>query len=233
MNTNLLSRDSFNRLRKIIKQRDGAMCQYCGVYASDGDTDHVLPLTKGGTDSIDNLVWACKTCNREKSDKTLRDWVAQSIKAVNVSGNVNTLMGKIADDIHMGKMAPIDPDRLTNEEKNAIAKHEAAGGEDFQFIDMGNDRYLMNINLWDTVKELMPEAKDDLDRRVQKIADQYRLTFEQAVFAIYMFSVNYFGEQLETGKMTNDQFQTMINDEDRKFQSERRKLPGRKRKENI
>ena len=37
------------------------------------EVDHVEPASKGGTDSIDNLVTACKRCNRGKTDVPLSD----------------------------------------------------------------------------------------------------------------------------------------------------------------
>ncbi|MCF4967318.1 HNH endonuclease [Nostoc sp. CMAA1605] len=49
------------------------MCEYC--HASEQwqyvsfTVDHVIPLTKGGANSIDNLALACFHCNRQKSDK--------------------------------------------------------------------------------------------------------------------------------------------------------------------
>jgi hypothetical protein len=75
MNTNLVSRASWNRLGQIVERRDGAVCQYCGENASDGEPDHILPLEKGGRDSFDNLVWSCQRCNREKQGMTLREWI--------------------------------------------------------------------------------------------------------------------------------------------------------------
>lgn len=40
-------------------------CPLDGVY----HIDHVVPVAKGGTNSLDNLVLACPTCNRNKSAK--------------------------------------------------------------------------------------------------------------------------------------------------------------------
>lgn len=39
-------------------------CSYCG--GSGGEIDHIVPLAKGGTHSIDNLTGACKSCNSSK-----------------------------------------------------------------------------------------------------------------------------------------------------------------------
>lgn len=52
-----------------IYKRDGHACVYCGK--KDNLTlDHVLPRSRGGRDSWDNLVTACQKCNTEKGDNT-------------------------------------------------------------------------------------------------------------------------------------------------------------------
>jgi len=71
-----LTRESWQRVKATIKQRDREICQYCGECAPDGEPDHILPLSRGGTDQLTNLVWACQNCNRSKGDRTLREWLS-------------------------------------------------------------------------------------------------------------------------------------------------------------
>ena len=73
-----LTRESWARVRNLVKKRDNATCQYCGKNASDGEADHVLPLSRGGTDAMTNLVWACETCNRSKGSKPPREWLTST-----------------------------------------------------------------------------------------------------------------------------------------------------------
>lgn len=47
-------------------------CFYCGN--KGGTIDHVIPLSRGGTHSIGNLVSCCKSCNSSKRDKTITEW---------------------------------------------------------------------------------------------------------------------------------------------------------------
>lgn len=56
----------------------GRMCAYCDVVI-DGqpDPDHVIPLSRGGSNSITNIVPACRACNSSKCDLTLTDWAAR------------------------------------------------------------------------------------------------------------------------------------------------------------
>lgn len=58
--------------RQNILLRDGFRCQYCSVSLSPqvATIDHVIPKSKGGSSTWDNLVTACPECNRKKGDKT-------------------------------------------------------------------------------------------------------------------------------------------------------------------
>ena len=55
--------------RQNIFRRDGNKCQYCGS-GRDLTLDHVMPRSRGGRSSWDNLVTACKGCNSRKGDWT-------------------------------------------------------------------------------------------------------------------------------------------------------------------
>ena len=49
-------------------------CAYCGSSAADGaslEVDHVIPVSKGGTNDVQNLQILCKSCNIGKSDRTI------------------------------------------------------------------------------------------------------------------------------------------------------------------
>jgi len=61
--------------RKNILLRDRHVCQYCGkrFTASELTLDHIVPRSKGGRDSWDNLVACCQFCNRKKADKSLEE----------------------------------------------------------------------------------------------------------------------------------------------------------------
>ena len=58
----------WQKIRIRILQRDGYCCQYCGSESAD-TVDHVIPISKGGTDEDFNLVAACKRCNYSKSNR--------------------------------------------------------------------------------------------------------------------------------------------------------------------
>lgn len=55
--------------RRNVMRRDHHRCQYCG--STDSLTiDHVLPRSRGGRDTWENLVTACMTCNNRKGNRT-------------------------------------------------------------------------------------------------------------------------------------------------------------------
>ncbi|MFQ5834566.1 MAG: HNH endonuclease, partial [bacterium] len=61
--------------RKNIYKRDENICQYCGkkFKPQDLNLDHVVPLSRGGKDSWDNVVCSCVSCNLRKGNRTLAE----------------------------------------------------------------------------------------------------------------------------------------------------------------
>lgn len=54
--------------RQHVMFRDKSTCRFCGKPA---DTiDHLLPVSRGGSDLYANLVAACQPCNLRKRDRT-------------------------------------------------------------------------------------------------------------------------------------------------------------------
>lgn len=56
--------------RKNILKRDGHRCAYCGKKVSELTLDHILPRSRGGEDTWDNLVACCLRCNNKKGNRT-------------------------------------------------------------------------------------------------------------------------------------------------------------------
>ena len=63
------------RIIKAVFKRDNYTCQYCGKVGGKLETDHIIPFSKGGTDDMDNLVTACRKCNRQKRDKSVEEFL--------------------------------------------------------------------------------------------------------------------------------------------------------------
>tara|TARA_R110000803_G_scaffold201711_1_gene266578 strand:+ start:1868 stop:2713 length:846 start_codon:yes stop_codon:yes gene_type:complete len=62
-------------LRFDVLEKDNFTCQYCGAKSVDDnvllEVDHIVPVSKGGDNNIENLVTSCKKCNIGKSAKKL------------------------------------------------------------------------------------------------------------------------------------------------------------------
>ena len=65
-----------SRLRPKTKfdvlKRDGFCCVYCGKKAPDVQlhVDHIVPVSSGGENDLDNLAAACAECNMGKGKRT-------------------------------------------------------------------------------------------------------------------------------------------------------------------
>jgi len=56
---------------RTIRERDGNRCQYTGALLrpDEGSLDHVVPRSRGGPDTWENLVWAAKGVNHRKGNR--------------------------------------------------------------------------------------------------------------------------------------------------------------------
>lgn len=62
--------NGFCRKRFTVLNRDNFTCQYCGRCAPEVrlHVDHIHPKSKGGDNSLENLITACEDCNMGKAD---------------------------------------------------------------------------------------------------------------------------------------------------------------------
>lgn len=62
-------------LRFNVFKRDSFQCVYCGNRPPSVllEVDHIIPVSKGGLNKIENLVTSCINCNRGKSNKELSE----------------------------------------------------------------------------------------------------------------------------------------------------------------
>ena len=61
--------------RRVVFERDGNRCVYCGVTKGQMTLDHIIPVSKGGAyHDARNLVVSCQTCNQDKGSMMLSEW---------------------------------------------------------------------------------------------------------------------------------------------------------------
>lgn len=63
--------------RERIIRRDNQRCFYCGIDVpfDEIEVDHKLPKSRGGADTDDNLVTACRRCNQAKGTMTATEFM--------------------------------------------------------------------------------------------------------------------------------------------------------------
>ena len=57
--------------RRAVFARDDNRCQYCGAAAEN--IDHVIPRSRGGSHTWENVVAACRPCNTRKEDRLVHE----------------------------------------------------------------------------------------------------------------------------------------------------------------
>jgi 5-methylcytosine-specific restriction endonuclease McrA len=80
---------SYPVTRKGIMVRDRNTCQYCSkrIHHEDATLDHVMPQSRGGKNTWENLVACCRKCNRDKGNRTPEEWgraLLHKPRAVNI-----------------------------------------------------------------------------------------------------------------------------------------------------
>lgn len=55
----------------MVRERDGSLCHLCGLYVSEDDesADHIVPVSQGGSSSVDNLALAHRRCNYARGNR--------------------------------------------------------------------------------------------------------------------------------------------------------------------
>ncbi|WP_170937545.1 HNH endonuclease [Terribacillus saccharophilus] len=74
----IYDKDTF---KSEILLRDRYVCRYCG---NRGNTiDHVKPVSKGGLTTFSNCVCACESCNNEKGNLSLKEFLISRNQSIN------------------------------------------------------------------------------------------------------------------------------------------------------
>ena len=69
-------RGGWSDLRLAAFKRDNYRCVYCGAdVTSKPQCDHVIPISRGGENLLDNLATSCRACNSRKHARTPSEWM--------------------------------------------------------------------------------------------------------------------------------------------------------------
>jgi len=58
-----------DHVKAAVFQRDGGRCQQCGYTGEYIEYDHIIPRSKGGPNTVENIQLLCRKCNLKKSDR--------------------------------------------------------------------------------------------------------------------------------------------------------------------
>lgn len=87
--------------RKNILRRDNHKCQYCGRADLTLTIDHIVPRSKDGDDTWENLVTACVKCNNKKGDRSPEEAKMQLVKKPSKPSHITFMkhfVGRVDDD---------------------------------------------------------------------------------------------------------------------------------------
>jgi 5-methylcytosine-specific restriction endonuclease McrA len=85
--------------RRAVFARDNHRCQYCNGHAEN--LDHIVPRSRGGQHTWENVVASCRACNARKEDRLLAD-SGMVLRRVPVAPHATTSL--------IASAGPIDPD---------------------------------------------------------------------------------------------------------------------------
>ena len=63
--------------KSYLLERENRCCIYCGIHASKAkmEIEHVIPRSRGGADSLNNLVLSCHACNQAKGNQDVQTYL--------------------------------------------------------------------------------------------------------------------------------------------------------------
>ena len=112
------------QVREYVLQRDNRTCQYCGVTNVRLEIDHIVPVSKGGSYRVSNLVTACHNCNQSKGNRSLSEFLqhdparlrkirAQLKQSLSSATHMNRLMPVLLDGLSVFNVPVNQSDAVT------------------------------------------------------------------------------------------------------------------------
>jgi len=69
------------QLVEQVRASSGNICPYCNKPITVGHIDHIVPVSRGGTNLMDNLAWVCAPCNQSKNSHSLLEFLVRRVTA--------------------------------------------------------------------------------------------------------------------------------------------------------
>ena len=65
-------------IREALLEHWGLTCVYCGKKDQPLEVEHIKPKSKGGSDRFSNLTLSCTSCNQDKGNKSIDEYLAHN-----------------------------------------------------------------------------------------------------------------------------------------------------------
>lgn len=170
-----------NHRKKQRALMETSVCQYCGGNATG--YDHVLALSRGGTDTDENKVPCCQECNRIKNDKPLVDFLNANRERIrddlvagnaklrkfvtlsNVTGRYNvTQCNATEEDIDIDKEKEKEYRDMGASAPNPSPSHKPKKPVKHKYGEYAN------VLLTDDELEKLKEAFSDWEERIERLS---------------------------------------------------------------
>ena len=104
-------------LREYILLKNNHTCQYCNGVSGDSvlNIEHILPKSRGGSNRLNNLTLACRTCNEHKNNYLLSEW-----KSILRTSKLDKQRIKNIEKFEKGKRSTLKDASAVNSTRNAI-----------------------------------------------------------------------------------------------------------------
>lgn len=126
------------KVRKLVLERD-KKCVEC--QSEDSLTiDHIIPLSKGGTNAPSNLRVLCKPCNVRKGSRIGWTWLERIVMAFHVEEIITNVENRLRAIIshNLALLRKEMSDHINNMREARINEISKAKGEVFAVVDMQN-----------------------------------------------------------------------------------------------
>ncbi|WP_107671073.1 RNA-guided endonuclease IscB [Cyanothece sp. BG0011] len=70
-------------IREYLLEKWGRRCAYCGIQNVPLEIEHIIPKSKSGTNSVNNLTLACRKCNLAKGNQDIKDFLSNKPSILN------------------------------------------------------------------------------------------------------------------------------------------------------
>lgn len=71
-------------IREYLSEKFEHKCCYCGIEQGQGrkfEVEHIIPVSRGGTNRVSNLAWSCHDCNQEKGSMAAEEYGHPEVQA--------------------------------------------------------------------------------------------------------------------------------------------------------